>query len=68
MLFNWYYKGFELLQWFLIKHPIGVDLESLDLEVVDNEMVADEASQFANVALVGNAPELAQVGGDKVDA
>ena len=33
------------MQRFLVKHPIGVDLEELDLEVVDKEMVADEAAQ-----------------------
>ena len=44
VLFNWYYKGFELLWQYLIKHPTGVDLASLDLEEVDKEMAADEAS------------------------
>ena len=38
MLFSWYYKGFELLRQYLVKHPTEVDLESLDLEVVDQEM------------------------------
>ena len=45
VLFSWYYKGFELLHWYLVKHPSGVDLKNLDIEVVDQEMVADEASQ-----------------------
>ena len=44
MLFNWYYKGFELLWRYLIKHSSNVDLENLDLEEVDKEMAADEAS------------------------
>ena len=44
VLFNWYNKGFELLWQYLIKHPTGVDLASLDLEEVDKEMAADEAS------------------------
>ena len=35
VLFSWYFKGFELLCWYMIKHPIGVDLENLDMEVVD---------------------------------
>ena len=51
MLFSWYYKGFELLWRYLVKHPIGVDLGNLDLEVVDKEMVVDEASQSAFVDL-----------------
>ena len=44
MLFSWYYKDFELLRQYLVKHPIGVDLESLDLEEVYKEMVTDKAS------------------------
>ena len=45
VLFSWYFKGFELLRGYLVKHPIGVDLPSLDLEVVDQEMAVDEAAQ-----------------------
>ena len=45
VLFSWYFKGFELLRRYLIKHPTGVDLPSLDLEVVDQEMAMDEATQ-----------------------
>ena len=41
MLFSWYFKGFELLKRYLIKHPTGVDLENLDLEEVDKEMAID---------------------------
>jgi len=44
VLFNWYYKGFDLLRLYLVKHLAGVDLENLDLEEVDKEMAADEAS------------------------
>ena len=45
MLFSWYFKGFELLRRYFIKHPSGVDLEKLDLEEVDKEMATDEAAQ-----------------------
>ena len=45
VLFSWYFKGFELLRRYLVKHPIGVDLENLDLEEVDKEMAIDEAAQ-----------------------
>ena len=45
MLFNWYFKGFELLRRYFIKHSSGVDLEKLDLEEVDKEMAANEAAQ-----------------------
>ena len=44
-LFSWYFKGFELLKRYLDKHLVGVDLENLDLQEVDKEMTADEASQ-----------------------
>ncbi|KAL0014774.1 hypothetical protein SO802_001843 [Lithocarpus litseifolius] len=44
VLFGWYYKGFELLRQYLVKHLVGVDLENLDLEEVDKEMTVDEAS------------------------
>ena len=54
VLFSWYYKGFELLRRYLVKHPSRVDLENLDMEVVDQEMVADEASQ--SIAPTENAP------------
>ena len=44
VLFSWYFKGFELLKRYFIKHPYGVDLEKLDFEEVDKEMAADEAA------------------------
>ena len=50
MLFNWYYKGFELLRRYLVKHPSEVDMENIDLEVVDQEMAVDEASQSTTAA------------------
>ena len=62
MLFSWYFNGFELLRRYLVKHPTGVDLENLDLEVVDKEMAAYEASQ--SLAPEGDAPESAPTGGD----
>ena len=45
VFFSWYFKGFELLRWYLVKHPTGVDLQNLDLKVVDQEMATDEAAQ-----------------------
>ena len=44
VLFSWYFKGFELLRRYMIKHPSGVNLESLDLEEVDKEMALEEAA------------------------
>ena len=55
MLFSWYYKGFELLRRYLVKHFFGVDFEILDLEEVDQEMVVDEASQ--STAPASDVPE-----------
>ena len=45
VLFSQYFKGFELLRWYLTKHLVGVDFKNLDLEEVDKEMATDEASQ-----------------------
>ena len=45
ILFQWYFKGFELLRQHLVKHGPSVDLEDLDFEVVDKEIEADEAAQ-----------------------
>ena len=60
MLFSWYFKGFELLRRYLIKHPTGVDLENLDLEEeVDKEMAIDEVVQ--SLVLEGGASENAPV-------
>ena len=44
VLFSWYFKGFELLRRYLVKHPSGMDLGKLDLEEVDQEMAANEAT------------------------
>ena len=59
VLFSWYFKGFELLRRYFIKHPSGVDLEKLDLEEVNKEMAADEATQSsaAETDAFENAPE-----------
>ena len=35
VLFSWYFKGFELLRRYLVKHPSGMDMGKLDLEEVD---------------------------------
>ena len=54
ILFSWYFKGFELLRRYLVKHPAGVNMESLDLEEVDKEMAMDEAAQSSTPS--GDAP------------
>ena len=45
ILFRWYFKGFELLRRYMIKHDPGVDLENLDFEAIDKEMEEVEAAQ-----------------------
>ena len=67
VLFSWYFKGFELLRRYFIKHPSGVDLEKLDLEDVDKEMAVNEAAQSSAVETDApkNAPE---TGGAAADA
>ena len=40
ILFQWYFKGFELLRRYLIKHGPGIDLEDLDFEVVEEDEAA----------------------------
>ena len=62
VLFSWYFKGFELLRRYFIKHPSGVDLEKLDLEEVDKEMAVDKAAQSS--AAETDAPENASETGD----
>ena len=66
VLFSWYFKDFELLRRYFVKHPTGVDLWNLDLEEVDKEMAADEASQSS--ALEENAPKSAPAGDDANNA
>ena len=44
ILFQWYFKGFELLRKYLVKDGSSVDLDGLDFEVVDKEIDADEAA------------------------
>ena len=47
VLFSWYYKGFELLRRYMLKHPFGVNLEELDFDEVDKEMEANKVAQVA---------------------
>ena len=73
MLFSWYFKGFELLRRYLVKHPSGVDMAKLDLEEVDQEMAADEANHSATetdaheTAPANEAPEGAPVDDERAE-
>ena len=67
ILFQWYFKGFELLKRYMIKHGSGVDLENLDFEAVDREMEEDEAAQASaqTTASTGvEPPQAERVDGD----
>ena len=57
VLFSWYFKGFELLRRYLVKHPSSVNLGKLDLEEVDLEIAADQVTQCS--ATETDAPESA---------
>ena len=59
VLFSWYFKGFEFLRRYFMKHPSEVDLEKLDLEEVDKEMATDEAAQSSatEIDALKNAPD-----------
>ena len=57
ILFQWYFKGFELLRRYMIKHGLGTNLEELDFEAVDKEIEEDEAALAAQtVASTGADP------------
>ena len=46
MQFKQYFKGFELLRrWMMKHHSLVVDFTNLDLEVVDIEILADEGNE-----------------------
>ena len=45
ILFGWYFKGFELLRRYLVKHCPGIDLEDLDFEAINKKIEANKAAQ-----------------------
>ena len=67
VLFSWYFKGFELLRRYFIKHPSGVDLEKLDLKEVNKEMAANEAAQ-SSTAETDAFENALETGGAAADA
>ena len=68
ILFQWYFKGFELLRRYMIKHRSGVDLENLDFEAVDKEMEEDEAAQASTQTAASTGIEPSQADRDDGDA
>ena len=62
ILFQWYFKGFELLRRYLMKHGPGTNLEDLDFETVDKEIEANKVAQV--VQAPGEDPPEADKGGN----
>lgn len=42
ILFGWYFKGFEQLRRYLVKHGPETDLEDMDFEAINKEIEAEE--------------------------
>ena len=58
ILFGWYFKGFELLRRYLVKHGPSVDMEELDFKAVDKEIKVDVSAQASQVATItGDNPQ-----------
>ena len=68
ILFQWYFKGFELLRRYMIKHGSSVDLENLDFEAIDREMEEDEAAQALAQTAASTSVEPPQAERDDGDA
>ena len=67
ILFQWYFKGFELLRRYMIKHGSSVDLENLDFKAVDREMEEDEAAQASAQTAASTGVEPPQAERDNGD-
>ena len=64
ILLGWYFKGFELLRRYLVKHDPETDLEDLDFEAIDKEIEVDEAAQAAQAtAFASKDPPMLEKGG-----
>ena len=65
LLFGWYFRGFELLKRYLIKHGPEMDLEDLDFKAIDKEMEVDEVAQAAHaIASADEDPPMPERGGN----
>ena len=60
ILFGWYFKAFELLKRYLIKHGPETDLEDLDFKAIDKEIEVDRGGfrgpGFCRFLLVDDLP------------
>ena len=64
ILFQWYFKGFELLRRYMIKHGPDMDLENLDFEAIDKEMEEDETAQVSTQTVASTGVEPSQADRD----
>ena len=64
ILFQWYFKGFELLKRYMIKHGPSMDLENLDFEADDKEIEEDEVAQVSTQTTVSTGVEPSQANRD----
>ena len=64
ILFQWYFKDFELLRRYMIKHGPGMDLENLDFKAIDKEMEEDEAAQASAQTAASTGVEPSQADRD----
>ena len=63
-MLGWYFKGFELLRRYLVKHDLETNLEDLDFEAIDKEIEVNEATQAAQAtAFAGKDPPMLEKGG-----
>ena len=64
ILFSWYFKEFELLRRYLVKHGPETYLEDLDFKAIDKEIEVDEVAQAAQAtASAGEDPPMPKEGG-----
>ena len=61
ILFSLYYKGFELLRRYLVKHGPEMDLKDLDFEAIDKEI---EDDKVARAAVADKDPSVLDKGGN----
>ena len=60
-----YFKGFELLRrWMMKHHSLAVDFSNLDFETIDTEILADEAKEQEEVAAIGGTDAAVTEGTD----
>nr|POE55212.1 hypothetical protein CFP56_02212 [Quercus suber] len=63
-----YYKGFELLRrWMMKHHSQAVDFSNLDFEAIDTEVLADEAKKQEEITTAADTRRKDAVDAEGVD-